>query len=134
MTDNSNSTPQDENLQAPQENTPEPPEHIDLEGICKRLAMARKEAGLSQGQAARLLGWETGAAVSHIETGNRRLTMSVFLHMCAAYGVSTTWALTGINPFFDPRKIIEAIGEAHPALSKILDVLEMMASAPDNYS
>ena len=71
--------------------------------IIDRLIEARKAAGLSQTQAAKLLGYSNASSLSQIESDYRETepNLSTFLKMCEIYDVSPVWALTGTNPDFD---------------------------------
>lgn len=62
--------------------------------ILDRLVIARKNAGLTQVQAGKLLG-VTDRTMSNYETGRTKLLVSIFLEMCEAYEVDICWALTG---------------------------------------
>lgn len=77
--------------------------------ILKRLVRAREQAGLSQGQAAKLLGFASPSTVSHYESGERDLTVKTLLDMCRIYDVDVTWVLTGINPNFTDQQRQEII-------------------------
>lgn len=61
--------------------------------IARRLREARKLAGLSQGQAAKMLGLHR-PAVSEIEGGNRNVSAIELARFAEIYDVSATW-LTG---------------------------------------
>jgi len=100
----------------------------DVRSILDRLIVARKAAGLSQGQVSKILGRANGITVSHIETGRDRLTMELFLELCQIYHCSEVWALTGVNPNFDPQPIIEILGEHYADLDKVLSLMTMMKS------
>ncbi len=71
--------------------------------ILDRLIEARKAAGLSQSQAAKLLGYAAASSLSQLEGDYRdsEPNISMFLKMCEVYDISPVWALTGINPDFD---------------------------------
>jgi transcriptional regulator with XRE-family HTH domain len=60
--------------------------------IASRLREARKAAGLSQGQVARLLGLQR-PSVSEIEAGNRRVTGVEIVRLAELYEVSASWLL-----------------------------------------
>lgn len=71
-------------------------------GIAERLREARKLAGLSQGQVARMLGLHR-PSVSEIEAGNRRVSADELAHMAVIYDVSVAW-LVGEGPeTIDPQ-------------------------------
>ena len=58
--------------------------------IADRLRMAREAAGLSQGQAAKLMEMHR-PTVSEIEAGRRRLAAEELARFADAYGVSAAW-------------------------------------------
>lgn len=60
--------------------------------IVERLRMAREAAGLSQGQAAKLMGMHR-PTVSEIEAGRRRLAADELAEFAEKYGVSAAWVL-----------------------------------------
>ena len=61
--------------------------------IAKRLRTAREDAGLSQGQVARLLDMHR-PTISEIEAGRRKVTAVELATFAKTYGVSVAW-LTG---------------------------------------
>lgn len=64
--------------------------------IAARLRSAREHAGLSQGQAAKLLGVQR-PTISEIEAGRRRVPAEELAKLAAIYGVSVSW-LTDEQP------------------------------------
>lgn len=60
--------------------------------IAARLAQARKQAGLSQGQVAKLREWSR-PTVSQIESGERRVSAEELCAFADMYGVSNSWIL-----------------------------------------
>ncbi len=58
--------------------------------IAARLRMAREAAGLSQGQAAKLLDMHR-PTVSEIEAGRRRLAADELARFAGTYGISVAW-------------------------------------------
>ena len=60
------------------------------EAIAKRLRSAREQAGLSQGQVAKLLGLHR-PSVSEVEAGRRSVTAEELAKMAELYGVSVSW-------------------------------------------
>lgn len=60
--------------------------------IAARLREARKLAGLSQGQAAKLLDMHR-PTVSEIEAGNRRVSADELAQFAKVYDVTTSWLL-----------------------------------------
>ena len=61
--------------------------------LAERLRIAREQAGLSQGQVARLLGLHR-PSVSEIEAGRRKVSADELVALARIYGVSSAW-LTG---------------------------------------
>lgn len=96
-----------------------------LADVLKRLKQAREQAGLTQAQASKLIGLST-SGFCDIEVGRNPLTMARFLELCNLYDISEVWALTGINPDFDPQPIVEMMGEHHAELGKVLDTLSSL--------
>jgi transcriptional regulator with XRE-family HTH domain len=60
--------------------------------LAGRLREARKLAGLSQGQVAKLLGLHR-PSVSEMEAGNRRVSSEELLQLAELYDVSVAWLL-----------------------------------------
>lgn len=60
--------------------------------LAARLREARKMAGLSQGQVAKLLGWHR-PTVSELEAGNRRLSAEELSRFAEIYDVTVSWLL-----------------------------------------
>ena len=60
------------------------------EAIAKRLRSAREQAGLSQGQVAKLLGLHR-PSVSEVEAGRRSVTAEELAKLARLYGVSISW-------------------------------------------
>lgn len=97
--------------------------------ILERLITARKNARLSQSQAARLLG-VAGSTLSHYEAGLRGIDLPVLLRLCEIYDVSPAWVMTGSNPHFDPsawyEKMKTARAEINESLLKTAELLETL--------
>ena len=68
--------------------------------IAERLKEARKLAGLSQGQVARMLGLHR-PSVSEMEAANRRVSADELAQLAAAYDVSVAWLLGEAPETFD---------------------------------
>lgn len=100
--------------------------------IRERLVLARKEAGLSQMQAAHLLNMAHSAALSAYENGKREFTIPDLLRMCDVYMCSPCWVITGINPHFgeiEIQKVLDnAIEKGFPMeeADSIIRTLEML--------
>jgi transcriptional regulator with XRE-family HTH domain len=69
--------------------------------IAARLRAAREQAGLSQGQAAKLLGLQR-PTVSEIEAGRRRVSAEELAQLAEIYGVSVSWLATEQPEVPDP--------------------------------
>ena len=68
------------------------PENPDLPGLGQRLRQAREDAGLSQAQAANLLGLHR-PAISEIEAEGRKVSAGELKNFALLYHVSTAWLL-----------------------------------------
>lgn len=68
------------------------PENSDLPGLGHRLRQAREDAGLSQAQAAKLLGLHR-PAISEIEAEGRKVSAGELRNFASLYYVSTAWLL-----------------------------------------
>lgn len=93
-----------------------------LTQILERLVIARTQSGLNQSQAARRLGLNAASSLSDIERGVNPLTMERFLQMCALYDISQEWAITGVNPDFDPQPLIEAFGGMTDQAERVIEL------------
>ncbi|WP_022693147.1 helix-turn-helix domain-containing protein [Ponticaulis koreensis] len=101
-----------------------------------RLKEARKMAGLSQGQVAKLLGLHR-PSVSEIEAGNRRVSADELSQLCDIYDISPDWVLgkspETISPD-DPKLELAAreLAKLKPDdLSRLLKVIAAMRSSND---
>jgi transcriptional regulator with XRE-family HTH domain len=63
---------------------------VTKEAIAKRLRLAREQAGLSQGQVARLLGLHR-PTITEAEAGRRNVTAEELVKLSDVYGVSVSW-------------------------------------------
>lgn len=68
--------------------------------VYERLRVAREQAGLSQGQVAKLMGYHR-PTISEIEAGRRKVTTDEITTFSKLYGISTSWLLQG-NENTDP--------------------------------
>jgi len=75
----------------------------DLDTIYHRLRLAREQAGLSQGQIAKLMAYHR-PTISEIEAGRRRVNSEELSVFARHYGVTTSWLLN------------EAESEGNPAV------------------
>lgn len=101
---------------------------MDIPG---RLREARKLAGLSQGQVAKLLGLHR-PSVTEIESGNRRVSADELAKLADLYDVSVAW-LAGATPAMvganDPRLELaarELTKLKHDDLERLLRLLAAM--------
>ena len=104
--------------------------------IAERLKEARKLAGLSQGQVARMLGLHR-PSVSEMEAANRRVSADELAQLAAVYDVSVAWLL-GEAPetldVQDPRLELAAreLSKLKPEdLESLLKLLAAMRSESD---
>jgi transcriptional regulator with XRE-family HTH domain len=81
----------------------------DVPGLSVRLKQAREEAGLSQGQAAKLLGMHR-PSLSNIEAGERKVSAGELKRFAELYKVSTEWLL---------GEVIEADSQVKMAARKL---------------
>ncbi len=103
---------------------------LEKERIAQRLRIAREAAGLSQGQAASLLGLHR-PSVSETEAGRRAVAAHELVAYAKIYGVKVSW-LTGEELVaLDPRVQLAAreLGKLKPAdLSRVMDLLGILGS------
>lgn len=81
-------------------------EHLRL-AIAARLRAAREQSGLSQGQAAKLLGL-LRPTISEIEAGRRRVAADELSGFARAYGVSVSWLADEKPEVVDPAAELAA--------------------------
>lgn len=96
--------------------------------ILDRLIEARKAAGLSQTQAAKLLGYSAASSLSQLETDNRgsEPNLTMLLKMCDVYDVSVVWVLTGTNPDFDETAFDQLTQGVNASLEDICNLKETL--------
>jgi transcriptional regulator with XRE-family HTH domain len=96
--------------------------------IATRLKTAREQAGLSQGQVARLLGLHR-PSVSEMEAGRRSVSAEELVSLAKTYGVSVDW-LTGADTPDPERDRLELAARELSKLKKQdLDrILQLLAS------
>lgn len=73
-----------------------------IDEILARLIRARKQAGLSQSQVAKMMD-VSRTTVTNWEAGST-LTLEQLLKLCEIYDVSECWAMSGVNPNFTDRQ------------------------------
>ena len=64
--------------------------------IARRLALARQQAGLSQGQVAKLLDVHR-PTISEMESGRRRVAADELAQLASIYGVDASWITSGTS-------------------------------------
>ena len=105
-----------------------------------RVKEARKLAGLSQGQVAKMLGLHR-PSVSEIETGNRRVSADELTRMAGIFDVSVSWLLGEAPETLqsdDPRLELAAreLGKLKPddldRLLKLLAAMRPIGTLPDD--
>lgn len=74
---------------------------VQREAIARRLRVAREQAGLSQGQVAKLMSWHR-PTVSQIEAGQRRVSAEELALLAKHYRVSVSWLAKAGDPNEDP--------------------------------
>ncbi len=84
--------------------------------IASRLRIAREEAGLSQGQVAKLLDLQR-PSVSEMEAGRRNVTVPELAKLAEIYGVSVSWLACEDTSDMDPVR--DRIELAARELSKL---------------
>jgi transcriptional regulator with XRE-family HTH domain len=98
--------------------------------IAMRLKLARKMAGLSQGQVARLVGLHR-PSISEAEAGRRKVSAEELADFAMRYGVSVAW-LSGSTPLTvepEDARVELAARELSKLKSQDLDrVLELLAA------
>lgn len=70
-------------------------------GIASRLRAAREQAGLSQGQVAKMLGFQR-PTISEIEAGRRKISAEELGKFASLYKVSISWLATDTPEIADP--------------------------------
>jgi transcriptional regulator with XRE-family HTH domain len=99
--------------------------------IAARLALARKQAGLSQAQVAKMLGLHR-PSVSEAEAGRRNVTAAEVARLAEIYGVSADWlSCTGVADTDSARDRIELAARElaklrEDDLTKVLDLLQAL--------
>lgn len=108
-------------------NNPQPAK-VDMSPILSRLRTARKNAGLSQGQVARMIGLADASGFAPIEKGEYPLTLERFLLLCSFYDIDPTWALTGVNPYVDVEALRNLASKSRAASEDIESLVELLGS------
>ena len=101
--------------------------------VAERLKEARKLAGISQGQVAKMLGLHR-PSVSEIEAGNRKVSADEVARLSEIYDVSVAWLLGDASDMIDvadPRLELAAreLAKLKPGdLERLLKLLSAMRS------
>ena len=93
--------------------------------IASRLRAARQQAGLSQGQAAKELGWQR-PTISEIEAGRRRVATEELNRFASLYGVSVSWLMRDEPEVTDPAVELAARELAKLKQEDFDSVLELL--------
>lgn len=102
--------------------------------IAERVREARKQAGLSQGQVAKLMGLHR-PSVSEIEAGNRRVSAEELMKLAELFDVSAAWLMGDVPESVetdDPRVQLAAreLKKLKPQdLERLLRLLSSMRDA-----
>jgi len=91
----------------------------EISAIIQRLIEARKAAGLTQTEAALQVGLSRASSICQYETRQRGSipNLTLFLKLCAVYGVDPVWVLTGINPDLNTQEIQKRLRTATKHIS-----------------
>ena len=102
--------------------------------IVSRLKIAREQAGLSQGQVARRLGWNR-PTISAIEAMQRKVTADELPLFAELYGVSGAWLLGEEDPQQSEREAqisLAARGLAKISDSELQSLLQLLRTLRSN--
>ncbi|WP_291445517.1 helix-turn-helix transcriptional regulator [Desulfovibrio sp.] len=89
--------------------------------IARRLQLARKQAGLTQGQIASIIGLPR-PAISEIEAGRRKVSAEELIALSEAYGISISW-LTSLSSRATPPAVELAARELAKLKQEDLDAV-----------
>ncbi|MGB3976338.1 MAG: helix-turn-helix transcriptional regulator [bacterium] len=99
--------------------------------IATRLRAARENAGLSQGQVARLLGYNR-PTITEMEAGRRRISADELPKFARVYGVSVSWLTDDTPEDYNPAIGLAAreLNKLKPEdLDKIMNLLKTLRNA-----
>ena len=105
-----------------------PQKDENRQAIANRLRTAREHAGLSQGQVARLLGYQR-PTISEIEAGRRRVSAEELGKFCEIYDVSVSWVATEQAEVPNPKMELAARELAKlkkEDLDKVMNLLQTL--------
>ncbi|MFN3166413.1 MAG: helix-turn-helix domain-containing protein [Phycisphaeraceae bacterium] len=102
-------------------------------GIARRIALARQQAGLSQGQVAKLLEVHR-PTISEMESGRRRVAAEELAQLASIYGVDVTWLTTGSEGGESEERISLAARELSKLkpddLDRVMALLKTLKQTP----
>ena len=102
--------------------------------IAARLRAAREQAGLSQGQVAKLLGLQR-PSISELEAGRRKVSAEELTQLAQIYNVSVSWLMNQESEIPDPAVELAARELAKlrkEDLDTVLKVLRTFQKAKGN--
>ena len=102
--------------------------------IATRLRAAREQAGLSQGQVAKLLGLQR-PSISELEAGRRKVSAEEVTRFADIYNVSVSWLMEEESEVLDPTVELAARELAKlrkEDLDTVLNVLRSFRKAKGN--
>lgn len=100
----------------------------DRQAIANRLRTAREHAGLSQGQVAKLFGYQR-PTISEIEAGRRRVSAEELAKFCEIYNVSVSWIATEQSEVSNPNVELaarELVKLKKEDLDKVMNLLQTL--------
>ena len=96
--------------------------------LAGRLKLAREQAGLSQGQVAKLVGLHR-PSISELEAGRRKVSAEELAKFAEIYGVEMTWLTGTASHAVDEARVELAARELAKLKREDLDrVLQLLAS------
>lgn len=101
-----------------------------LTATIKRLAQSRMNAGLKPKQADRVLCLPEGTT-EKVENEDTELSLRLFLLMCEAYGVSSVWVLTGVNPAVNVTELQLMLVKSQIAKQDMEMLIELLQTIPE---
>jgi len=105
-----------------------PPADEERLAIANRLRIAREHAGLSQGQVAKLFGYQR-PTISEVEAGRRRVSAEELAKFCEIYDISMSWVATEQAEVPNPRVELAARELAklkNEDLDKVMSLLQTL--------
>jgi transcriptional regulator with XRE-family HTH domain len=103
----------------------------DRQAIANRLRVAREHAGLSQGQVAKMFGYQR-PTISEVEAGRRKVSAEELSKFCEIYDVSLSWVANERSEVANPavelaaRELLKLKTED---FDKVLSLLQTLKKA-----